>query len=287
MNRTYFKGIALVAVLALLLTSTILVQAAPLGQDEGNVYEVIQGNENLSTLAEAIAAAGLAETLAGEGPFTIFAPDNAAFEAIPAEELEALLADPAMLSDILLLHVVPGELLAADLAGQSPATALGDPLEIAGEGEDVTVNGASVVAADLVAANGVVHVIDSVLGAPAAESDTEGDEAATDEATEETAADEATDEATDEAATDAAAEDGSDAEAAPADEAAEPAADAAVADSEDATAEASDESAAPAMAPADDNGSQGETNIAELSGRPRSQYMKVWRGIYQPRTLGR
>ena len=164
MNRTYFRGIALVAVLALLLTTTILVQAAPLGQDEGNVYEAIQGNDDLSTLAEAIAAAGLAETLAGEGPFTIFAPDNAAFEAIPAEELEALLADPAMLSDILLLHVVPGEVLAADLAGQSPTTALGDPLEIVGEGEEMTVNGASIVAADLVASNGVVHVIGSVLG---------------------------------------------------------------------------------------------------------------------------
>ncbi len=122
MNRIFIRAVALVAVVAFLLTGAILVQAAPLNQDEATVLEVIQNNEDLSTLVAAIEAAGLGETLAGEGPFTVFAPNNAAFEAIPAEDLEALLADPATLTDILLLHVVGGELMAADLGGEAPVS---------------------------------------------------------------------------------------------------------------------------------------------------------------------
>jgi uncharacterized surface protein with fasciclin (FAS1) repeats len=268
MNRAFLKGVALVAVLAFLLTGSILVQAAPLGQDECNVYEVIQGNEDLSTLAAAIEAAGLGETLAGEGPFTVFAPNNAAFEAIPEDQLEALLADAAALNDLLLLHVVPGELMAADLAGQSPASALGDPLEIAGEGAEVTVNGASVVEADIAASNGVVHVVSSVLAAESAEAPEEEEAAA--EGADVAADSEDADEA---AEGDDAAADGDGDEVASEEEMsdeAEPAADA----------------AAPAMDEVAENG-DGEdgANIAERSGRPRSHYMNVWKGINQPRSM--
>ena len=227
--------------------------------------EVIQANEDLSTLVAAIEAAGLGETLAGEGPFTVFAPNNAAFEAIAAEDLEALLADTAGLTDVLLLHVVGGELMAADLGGEAPVSALGDTLEVVVDGDSVTINGASVVEADIAASNGVVHIIDSVLGVEAV-AEAAGDEAASDEAVEESteeAADEevVTEEAADDAgADDAGADDAASEEAAPA---------------QDAT---------PAQMDQVEEG-EDDANVAERSGRPRSQYKKVWHGINHPRTM--
>jgi len=124
---------------------------------------------DFSTLVAAVQAAGLEDTLRGDGPFTVFAPTDAAFAALPAGTLEALLADPDALADILLYHVVAGEVLAADVVGLTSATAAnGDTIEIEVVGGTVVLNGnANVVATDVLATNGVIHVIDAVILPPA------------------------------------------------------------------------------------------------------------------------
>jgi uncharacterized surface protein with fasciclin (FAS1) repeats len=124
-----------------------------------------------STLVAAVQAAGLVETLKGEGPYTVFAPTDEAFAAaLDALGLtpEELLADTETLTDILLYHVVPGAVYAADVAGlESATTAQGSDIAITIDGETVMINDATVVAADIEASNGVIHVIDSVLLPPA------------------------------------------------------------------------------------------------------------------------
>ncbi len=116
-----------------------------------------------TTLVTAVKAAGLAQTLKGDGPFTIFAPTDAAFEKLPAGALEALVADPEKLKSVLLFHVVSGKVLAKDVAGMESATTLqGGRLEFSTD-EGVRVNGAHVVAPDQVVSNGVIHVIDAIL----------------------------------------------------------------------------------------------------------------------------
>jgi transforming growth factor-beta-induced protein len=125
-------------------------------------------NPELSTVVAAVQAAGLVDTLNGEGPFTIFAPANSAFEAIPADQLDALLADPTGdLTSILTLHVVAGQQLSsADLAEiGSVATVNGEEITFAADGGTISVNGgqATVVCADVPTANATVHIIDGVL----------------------------------------------------------------------------------------------------------------------------
>jgi transforming growth factor-beta-induced protein len=125
-------------------------------------------NPELSTVVAAVQAAGLVDTLNGEGPFTIFAPANSAFDAIPAEDLDALLADPmGDLTSILTLHVVAGQQLSsADLAEVgSVATVNGEEITVAADGGMLSVNDgqATVVCADVPTANATVHIIDGVL----------------------------------------------------------------------------------------------------------------------------
>jgi len=123
-------------------------------------------NSDFSTLAAAVSAAGLSQALAAEGPFTIFAPTDAAFEALPAGTLEALLADPDALSEILLYHAVAGKIFSRDLDGVvSTETLAGFPvLFVLSEG--ARVNDANIVATNVLATNGVIHVIDKVLLPP-------------------------------------------------------------------------------------------------------------------------
>ena len=126
-------------------------------------------NPELSTLVAAVDAAGLVDTLNGEGPFTIFAPANSAFAALPAGTVDTLLADPAGdLTDILTIHVVGGEALTGEeLVAAGSVTGLNGDLQIAADGETVTVDAgggpATVVCANVPVANGVVHIIDTVL----------------------------------------------------------------------------------------------------------------------------
>jgi uncharacterized surface protein with fasciclin (FAS1) repeats len=122
-------------------------------------------NPVLSTLVSAVSEAGLVDTLNGEGPFTIFAPTNDAFAAIPADQLETILADQETLTSILTYHVVAGESddLADLLESGSVTTVQGETLEIAADGDLASVNGASVVCGNVQTANATVHIIDSVL----------------------------------------------------------------------------------------------------------------------------
>ena len=117
-----------------------------------------------TTLIAAAKAAGLAEALMGDGPFTVFAPSDKAFAKLPAGTIPALLKDKEKLAAILKYHVVPGRVLSTDLPaeGVKPQTLLGKKLDIKVAG-GVTVNGAKVTAADVIASNGVIHVIDTVI----------------------------------------------------------------------------------------------------------------------------
>lgn len=124
----------------------------------------LANKSGLSILATAIEAVGLNKTLNTDGPFTVFAPTNEAFEALPEGTLEALLQDPEALTNILLYHVVDGEVLAADVVNLTEATMLnGGTVSIMVNNGGVMVNDANVIATDVLAKNGVVHVIDKVL----------------------------------------------------------------------------------------------------------------------------
>ena len=131
-----------------------------------NIVEIAVEAGSFNTLVAAVKAAGLAETLQGAGPFTVFAPADTAFAKLPAGTVEALLADKEKLASILTYHVVSGKVLAGDIVktnGATPTTVNGLPLDIVVRDSKVFVNGAQVVTADIVASNGVIHVIDTVL----------------------------------------------------------------------------------------------------------------------------
>jgi uncharacterized surface protein with fasciclin (FAS1) repeats len=131
-----------------------------------DLVEVAVEAGSFTTLVRAVEAAGLVEVLRGEGPFTVFAPTDEAFSKLPAGVLDGLLADPERLAAVLTYHVVPGRVTAGDvvrMGGASPETVQGQRLTIAVRDGTVHVDGATVVAADVMAANGVIHVIDTVV----------------------------------------------------------------------------------------------------------------------------
>ncbi len=129
------------------------------------VVEIAAGSPDHTTLVAAVKAAGLAETLSGKGPFTVFAPTNAAFAKLPAGTVDSLLKpeNKAKLVAILTYHVVPAKVMAADVKTGEAPTVNGKKLALKADAMGVTVNGAKVVAADLVGDNGVVHVVDTVI----------------------------------------------------------------------------------------------------------------------------
>jgi len=132
------------------------------------VADTIAANPALSTLSGLIQSAGLTDTLKGAGPFTVFAPTNEAFKAVPAKTLEALGKDPVALKSVLTYHVVPAKAMAANVKNGKVKTVNGADIELGKAGDFVTVGeGAIVTKADMVASNGVVHVIDAVLLPPA------------------------------------------------------------------------------------------------------------------------
>lgn len=120
----------------------------------------------LSTLTKLIVDAGLADTLREAGPFTVFAPTDEAFKAVPAKTLDALAKDKALLSSVLRFHVVPGKVTVADLKNGPATTAQGAPLALYRSGSFVTAEEAVVTTADIDASNGVVHIVDRVLIPP-------------------------------------------------------------------------------------------------------------------------
>ena len=135
-----------------------------------DIVDVAAGNESFDTLVQAVQAAGLVDTLKGEGPFTVFAPTDEAFAELPEGTLESLLQpeNQDQLQAILTYHVVPGEVTSDQLAGQqlSVETVQGAPVEIDAANGGVMVNDAQVTQPDVQADNGVIHVIDKVIMPP-------------------------------------------------------------------------------------------------------------------------
>ena len=149
------------ALLALALTASV--QAAPHKTAPADIVDTAVAAGNFKTLATALQAAGLIETLKGPGPFTVFAPTDEAFAKLPAGTVEALLKDKARLVAVLTYHVVPGRVMAADVVKMTAAkTVQGGSLTIRAD-KGVCVDGAKVVKTDIQASNGVIHVIDAVL----------------------------------------------------------------------------------------------------------------------------
>jgi uncharacterized surface protein with fasciclin (FAS1) repeats len=146
--------------------ATKVAATAPVVEAPKTIVDVAIGSPDHTTLVAALTAAGLVETLKGAGPFTVFAPTNAAFTALPAGTVEGLLKpeSKAALTGILTYHVVAGNVKAADLKdGQKVKTLQGGELTVSIKEGKVKINGANVTAADLAGSNGVIHVVDGVL----------------------------------------------------------------------------------------------------------------------------
>ncbi|WP_071674378.1 fasciclin domain-containing protein [Nioella nitratireducens] len=145
--------------------ATMIAAPAFAGGHSMDIVDTAVGAGSFNTLVAAVQAAGLEDTLRGEGPFTVFAPTDEAFAALPEGTVESLLMEENrdQLVAILTYHVVPGAVMSGDLMnGMTATTAQGSDITI-GTMDGVTVNGANVVTADIEASNGVIHVIDAVL----------------------------------------------------------------------------------------------------------------------------
>ena len=145
-------------------------QAQGMAMAEKDIVETAVAAGTFNTLAKALTVAGLVETLKGTGPFTVFAPTDAAFAKLPPAALAALLADKAKLTAVLTYHVVSGSVMAAQVIHLTEATTVqGGKIAIKVQGGKVMLNGGTTVTAtDIKAKNGVIHVIDTVLMPPAA-----------------------------------------------------------------------------------------------------------------------
>jgi uncharacterized surface protein with fasciclin (FAS1) repeats len=138
------------------------IAAASFAAQAKDIVDTAVSAGQFKTLATALQAAGLVDTLKGKGPFTVFAPTDEAFAKVPKDQLDALLKDKAKLTAVLTYHVVPGKVMAADVKAGKVKTVQGGELTVATTG-GVTVNSARVLKTDIVADNGVIHVIDSVV----------------------------------------------------------------------------------------------------------------------------
>ena len=149
-------------------TTTTEAPAAPAEDMEdmemSDIVDTAAADGRFTTLVAAVQAAELVDTLKGEGPYTVFAPTDDAFAALPEGTVESLLADIPTLTDILTYHVVSGEVLAADVVGLPAATTLqGTDVSVRVEGDSVFINDSQVIITDIETSNGVIHVIDAVL----------------------------------------------------------------------------------------------------------------------------
>lgn len=146
--------------LTVLAFAVLFVTAAP----AADIVDTAVSAGNFKTLVKAVQAAGLVDTLKGSGPFTVFAPTDEAFAKLPAGTLESLLANPEQLKKVLLYHVVPGKVMAADVVQLKEAkTAEGSSVKIKASAGQVSVDNAKVVRTDITCDNGVIHVIDTVI----------------------------------------------------------------------------------------------------------------------------
>lgn len=131
---------------------------------EKDIVDTAIADGRFTTLVTAVKEAGLVETLKSAGPFTVFAPTDEAFKALPEGTLESLLADKTALKNVLLYHVVSGAVMASDVVKLDAAkTVLGEDVKVKVAGGTVSINGATVIITDIKTSNGVIHVIDAVL----------------------------------------------------------------------------------------------------------------------------
>ena len=144
------------------LIASILTFGISLSVQAKDIVDTAVAAGSFKTLATALGAAGLVDTLKGKGPFTVFAPNDAAFAKIPKADLDALLKDKAKLTAVLTYHVVPGKVMAADVKAGKVKTVQGSELTIT-TSKGVMVDNAKVIKTDIVADNSVIHVIDTVL----------------------------------------------------------------------------------------------------------------------------
>lgn len=157
-RRTFIAAVATASALVLSACATMT--------SEPDIVDIAAGNENFSTLVAAVSSAGLVDTLKSDGPFTVFAPNNAAFANLPAGTVESLLKPENLesLQNILTYHVVAGQVMAADVVNLKRATTVnGKDVHIRVKDGTVYVNKSKVIATDIVGSNGVIHVIDNVL----------------------------------------------------------------------------------------------------------------------------
>ena len=146
--------------IAVAASTLITMSASALAKD---IVDTAVAAGQFNTLTAALQAAGLVDTLKGPGPFTVFAPTDEAFAKIPKADLDALLKDKAKLTSVLTYHVVPGKVMARDVKPGSLKSVEGSPIRVDASGSKVTVDNAAVTKTDIVADNGVIHVIDSVI----------------------------------------------------------------------------------------------------------------------------
>jgi uncharacterized surface protein with fasciclin (FAS1) repeats len=149
-----------------LLTAAALAAGCATGPAPATITDTAARTPQLSTLTKLINDAGLADTLRGTGPYTVFAPSDEAFKAVPAKTMAELAQNKELLKSVLTFHVVPGKVAAADVKPGNAKTVQGANLALAKAGAFVTVEDAVVTQADVAATNGVVHVIDRVLIPP-------------------------------------------------------------------------------------------------------------------------
>ena len=153
--------------LAALATPIVVATGCATAPPPSSVAETIARTPELSTLSKLVADAGLSDTLRGPGPYTVFAPTNDAFKSVPAATMTALGSDRERLKAVLMYHVLPSQVLAADVKNGPTKTAQGANAALAKAGTFVTIDDAIVTSPDIVATNGVVHVVDRVLVPPA------------------------------------------------------------------------------------------------------------------------
>jgi uncharacterized surface protein with fasciclin (FAS1) repeats len=147
---------------SLLFAGVLTVSAQSMAASDKDIVDTAIAADGFTTLVKAVQEAGLVDTLKGEGPFTVFAPTDEAFAKIPEADLAALLQDKEKLTKVLTYHVVPGKVMAADVSPGMVETVEGQSITI-DTADGVKVDGASVIATDIEASNGVIHVIDSVI----------------------------------------------------------------------------------------------------------------------------
>lgn len=146
------------------LSAALVISAASYAAAKADIVDTAVAAGSFNTLVTAVKAADLVDTLKGTGPFTVFAPNDAAFAKIPAADLQALLKDKAALGKVLTYHVVAGKVMAADVVKLTSAkTVQGQELKIEVKDGVVYVDGAKVISTDIETSNGVIHVIDSVV----------------------------------------------------------------------------------------------------------------------------